>query len=137
LYALALCKSRPRLTRTDTAEQPSLDPNLSVSFQDALKSIGPVNPGFQVSSSLSKFQDPKTSQSVRLLQARSQIAKEAEKELYGEAGPGRQFLDSVTLRQLLVMRDRQGLSEEDIERDMGLKRGVVQRLGTPGVIEAT
>lgn len=46
-------------------------------------------------------------------------------------------MDVVTLRQVLVLRDARGLSGEEIERKMELKKGTVDRLGTAGVFCAT
>jgi hypothetical protein len=72
-----------------------------------------------------------------VLRARSRIAQEAEAEfesLGRKGAPGRRFLDVVTIRQVLRMRDE--LAEEDgvIERRLGLREGVVRRLGQKGVI---
>lgn len=47
---------------------------------------------------------------------------------------GREFLDAMTIRQVLSMRDRQGLAPGDIERLLRLKKGVVGRLGERGVV---
>lgn len=47
---------------------------------------------------------------------------------------GREYLDALTIRQVLAMRDRQGLSAEEIERLLRLKSGVVGRLGGKGVV---
>ena len=48
---------------------------------------------------------------------------------------GRQFLDVFTIRQVLTMRDERGRSSGEIEKALGLKRGVVERLGVQGVFE--
>lgn len=73
-----------------------------------------------------------------MLEARSRLQDEADKEAL-EAGskghPGRQFLDILTIRRMLVMRDQKGDSAEAIEKSMGLKKGVVDRLGAKGVVE--
>ena len=64
------------------------------------------------------------------------MAEEAEKEFaeIGRTGAkGRQFLDVVTLRQVLVMREK-SVSEDEIERKLGLRKGVVGRLGGRGVV---
>ena len=48
---------------------------------------------------------------------------------------GRQFLDVFTIRQILTLRDERGRSAAEIEKALGLKRGVVDRLGIQGVFE--
>lgn len=68
--------------------------------------------------------------------ARYRIAEEADREFeeIGRRGAkGRSFLDVVTLRQVLVLRDR-GVSGEEIERRLELRGGVVGRLGGRGVV---
>ncbi len=40
----------------------------------------------------------------------------------------------VTIRQVLMMRDELGTPEEEIERKLGLKNGVVRKLGGKGVV---
>ena len=66
--------------------------------------------------------------------ARYRLAEEAEREFgqVGKAGAeGRQFLDVVTLRQVLTMRDEKGIGAAQIERQLGLKTGVVCYLDFP------
>lgn len=74
---------------------------------------------------------------MSLLTARYRLAEEANAE-FAETGRkgarGRQFLDVVTLRQVLVMRDERGLEAADIEQKLGLREGVVARLGRRGVV---
>jgi hypothetical protein len=77
---------------------------------------------------------------VSLLTARFRLAEEAEHEFanVGRRGsPGRQFMDVVTVRQILVLRDERGVSAAEIERQMGLREGVVARLGRRGVVTAS
>jgi hypothetical protein len=73
---------------------------------------------------------------VSLLTARYRLAEEAERE-FAETGrkdaQGRQFLDVVTLRQVLMLREG-GTPAEEIERKLGLREGVVGRLGGRGVV---
>ena len=73
-----------------------------------------------------------------VLDARSKLQDEADKE-YLEAGrrghSGRQFLDIFTIRQILTRRDERRESESKIEKALGLKQGVVERLGNVGVVE--
>lgn len=67
------------------------------------------------------------------------MAEEADREFesIGRRGArGRSFLDVVTLRQVLVLRER-GVEEEEIERRLELKGGTVGRLGGRGVVCAT
>ena len=77
---------------------------------------------------------------MSLLTARYRLAEEAELEFsnIGRKGSeGRQFLDVVTIRQILVLRDEKGLGEGEIERRLGLRKGVVGRLGRKGLVEAS
>jgi hypothetical protein len=74
---------------------------------------------------------------VSLLTARYRLAEEAEREfasLGRRGGEGRSFLDVVTLRQVLVLRDEKGLKGGEIERMLGLRSGVVGQLGRRGVV---
>lgn len=48
---------------------------------------------------------------------------------------GRQFLDVFTIRQILTMRDEHRRGATEIEKTLGLKKGVVDRLGAAGVVE--
>ena len=41
----------------------------------------------------------------------------------------RRFLDVVTIRQVLMLRDEKGLAGGEIEKRLGLKGGVVGKLG--------
>ena len=77
---------------------------------------------------------------MSLLTARYRLAEEAEQEFAntGRKGTaGRQFLDVITIRQILVLRDEMGVSARDIERQLGLRDGVVARLGRRGVVSAS
>ena len=44
-------------------------------------------------------------------------------------------MDVMTLRQVLMMRDQQQMTDSDIEQKLGLAGGVVKRLGKKGVFE--
>jgi hypothetical protein len=73
---------------------------------------------------------------VSLLTARYRLAEEAEREfasLGRKGSEGRTFLDVVTLRQVLVLRES-GVEGGEIERSLGLGKGVVGRLGRRGVV---
>lgn len=52
----------------------------------------------------------------------------------GGGGEGRRFLDVGLLRRVLVLRDERGMEAREIERVMGLREGVVERLGGRGVV---
>jgi hypothetical protein len=43
-------------------------------------------------------------------------------------------VDAVTLRRALKLRDEAGVADVEIEKRLGLKRGVVGRLGRKGVV---
>jgi len=45
-------------------------------------------------------------------------------------------LDVITIRQVLTMRDELGIEEGEIERRLGLNRGVVKMLGPRGMVAA-
>ncbi|EEQ29842.1 conserved hypothetical protein [Microsporum canis CBS 113480] len=47
---------------------------------------------------------------------------------------GRRFVDVVSLKQIISMRDEQGVSEDMIEKQFGLKKGVLGALGPKGVV---
>ena len=74
---------------------------------------------------------------LRVLQARAELAAEAEREFL-EAGKrgsaGRRFLDVGTLRNVVTMRDQRNMSAADIERALGLRSGTVAKLGPKGVL---
>ena len=81
------------------------------------------------------FPDPKQNPALEVLEARTRILEEAEKEharaRVGE-DTGRRFLDIGLIRQILVMRDRKGMKPSDIDRDLGLNRGIVDSLSSVG-----
>ena len=65
-----------------------------------------------------------------MLEARNQIAAEAEKEFTKArvGGQDRRFLDVGMIRQILSLRDEKCMRGEDIERKLGLAHGVVNAL---------
>ncbi|RMX95216.1 hypothetical protein D0868_11852 [Hortaea werneckii] len=124
-------------------------------FAQSLRSIGPVQPNPTLSPT-SAFPNPgnpnkNLTQAPRPLgpnprenptlvaldsRAKLQEAADAEFQMAGKRGhEGRQFLDVYMIRQILIERDVQGRSAEEIERKMGLKKGVVERLGGKGVVQ--
>lgn len=46
----------------------------------------------------------------------------------------RQFLDALTIQQVLNMRDLQRMPPKEIERNLRLKEGTVRRFGREGVV---
>src|SRR5439155_19045201 len=109
-------------------------------FAASLRTIGPVDHPTPTHSN-SSF--PPSADSIRrnpaltLLAARSRLAEEAEAEALsiGKKGfPGRRFVDVVTLRQVLRLRDDGGVADTEIEKRLGLKRGTVGRLGRRGLV---
>jgi hypothetical protein len=109
-------------------------------FAASLRSIGPVTPNPTLSHSStfnqthppSVFPSTSTNPALLAVTARQRITREAEAEAeeLGKGGfEGRRYLDAYTIRQILAMRDRQGLGAEEIERALRLKRGIVGRVG--------
>ncbi|KAL8807875.1 MAG: hypothetical protein Q9223_001926 [Gallowayella weberi] len=84
--------------------------------------------------------DPDFARSLRslgpILSRRSELANEAEAEftrLRG-GGEGRKYLDVVKIKEVLTLRDGRGMPEAEIEERLGLRKGVVGRLGAKGVL---
>ena len=83
------------------------------------------------------FPSRTTNPALQVVDARNRLTDEAEAEFadMGRGGfAGRQFLDVVLIRQVLLLRDEQGLDPSKIEKRMELKKGVVARLGPRGVV---
>ncbi|KMP06623.1 hypothetical protein CIRG_06304 [Coccidioides immitis RMSCC 2394] len=145
-------------TKTEAIDLDARDPH----FAASLRSIGPVIPNPTLSHSSTFNRPPATTTStsisssssssstssfsatpsppnpaIQILSARSNLAKFAEQELesFGkQSHAGRQFLDVVTIKQILGMRDREGIGPDMIERHYRLKAGLVGRLGAKGVV---
>ncbi|KAF2863313.1 hypothetical protein K470DRAFT_255002 [Piedraia hortae CBS 480.64] len=106
-------------------------------FARFLRSIGPVQPNPTLSPSSQagphgKAFDPMSNPAVVMLKARARIQQEAEEEQQQTEqghGQGRKYLVAEELRQMLVLRDVHRKSAAEIERTMGLKTGVVDKLG--------
>ncbi|KAB8265837.1 hypothetical protein BDV32DRAFT_115954 [Aspergillus pseudonomiae] len=135
-------KEQPSLTKSNAIDLDGRDPD----FAASLRGIGPVSPAPTLSNSSTFAQRGDSVQTVfpraanpalLVVTARQKIAKAAEREveLVGRPGfAGREYLDALTIRQALSMRDRQGLPAGEIERLLRLKKGVVDRLGQKGVV---
>ena len=125
-------------------------------FAASLRSIGPVipMPTLSNSSTFNNQQSPHPARqtdtvfpqaganpALLVWTARQRAARAAEMEAESFAKPsyaavaGREYLDALTIRQTLVMRE-QGLADADIERMLRLKKGLLRRLGGVGVVSA-
>ena len=127
----------------------AFDPQLAAS----LRSIGPVTPsptysnsstaqpspdlGGQPSGSQPIFPSPGNNPALQVLEARSRLNQEAETE-FAELGKrtfqGRRFLDVMVIRQMLRMRDQKGMTNAQIEQELGLKKGIAAKLGKRGIV---
>ncbi|CZR66538.1 uncharacterized protein PAC_16439 [Phialocephala subalpina] len=113
-------------TSSPQSQQSSYDPSLShTQFQPSAS-----NPAQSI------FPDARQNPAVSLLTARYRIAEEADEEFAGlgrKGAKGRRFIDVQTLRQALVLRG-EGMRAGEIEEKLGLREGVVARLGKEGVV---
>ena len=74
---------------------------------------------------------------IQVIDARTRLSQAAELEFsqMGKRGfQGKEFLDVVLIRQALMLRDEKGLGDEEIEKRLELKRGVMARLGPKGIV---
>lgn len=139
---------RRRLTPLPSTaiDMDGMDPQYAAS----LRSLGAVQPNTMYSPSStfhqtvstdkhSPFPDPRTNPAVQALQARDRFAAEAEQEFEAQGTSrhgGRQYLDVHTIRQILTLRDDRDTPPAEIERQLDLRPGVVERLGKKGVLGA-
>ncbi|PLB38661.1 uncharacterized protein BDW47DRAFT_125191 [Aspergillus candidus] len=145
-------KEQPSTSKSNAIDLDGRDPD----FAASLRHIGPVNPHptfsntsvfptrqgapqqqHQQPGSASTVFPPATNPALLTVTARQQLTKAAEQETdaLGRSNfAGREFLDTMTIRQVLNMRDRQGLPPREIERLLRLKKGVVERLGEKGIV---
>ncbi|KAI4099568.1 MAG: hypothetical protein LQ345_007481 [Seirophora villosa] len=118
-------------------------------FARSLRSLGPVQPSSTLSNSSTFspsatpneniFPNPALNPALTMLSRRSELAREAEAEFArvrygGDSEEGRRFLEVIKIREILVMRDEKKLSEGEIERQLGLREGLVGRLGGKEVV---
>lgn len=124
-------------SRSEAINLDASDPD----FARQLRSLGPVQPNPTLSPS-SAFTpgnaarptapDPRRNPAIMILDARSKLQDQADEEFMaaGRRGhAGRQFLDATTIRQVLMLRDHQRMPTSEIETELRLKSGVVDRLG--------
>ncbi|KAF3480883.1 uncharacterized protein GIQ15_06230 [Arthroderma uncinatum] len=134
-------------TRSEAIDLDARDPD----FDASLRSIGPVTPtptlsrtsifnqGRQqgASSPSGPNRADTANPSLLTLSSRTRISAEAEADfesLGRRDHMGRRFVDVVSLKQILSMRDEQGVSEDVIEKQFGLRKGVLATLGPKGVV---
>lgn len=94
---------------------------------------------FDTSQSVFPSRSGSLNPAIGLLEARERLADKAEEEFASigkQDAAARQFLDVLTLRQVLQMRGK-GVSNEEIERKLALKRGIVAVLGKKEIIGLT
>lgn len=76
--------------------------------------------------------------SLRILAARQSIAADVAEAAAAETGKGnnseKEYLPVGVLRMVLGMRDHRGVAAGEIEKRLGLKKGVVKKLGREGVV---
>lgn len=128
-----------------------------IKFTTSLRNLGPVDPSSSFPPPLfpplppseRQQQDSPTSSSsfhannaaLRILAARERIAADAQLQAVAEGagdkggkGRGREYLPVGLLRMVLGMRDDRRWQGKEIESRLGLKKGVVERLGGKGVV---
>jgi len=85
----------------------------------------------------SMFPDPAANPALTTLRARDKIqrAADTEAENMGKSGfGGRRYVDAYTIRQALELREK-GRDPGEIERELKLQAGMVERLGARGLVE--
>ncbi|KZL80179.1 hypothetical protein CI238_08347 [Colletotrichum incanum] len=149
--AQARSQAKAATSKTDDITADSVNPDsVTAEFSSRLRQMGVVqpNPTFSPTSTAgpSPHADliqnpgplfPSTSRNATLgtLEARRRFQKQADDEFDGlgrSNSEGREFLDLKTIVQMHLMRDK-GHSPAEIEERLNLKRGVVARLGRPGI----
>ncbi|KAF2103002.1 hypothetical protein NA57DRAFT_71985 [Rhizodiscina lignyota] len=133
LRTLGAVQPNPILSHTSTNP---IDPTTTKASRRPQEPVDASNQPFPVSQFAAL--NPRNNPAIAILEARQRLQEEADREFQtagrGRKGvEGRQFLDVVTLRQILQLRDDRGMSADDIEQRMGLKKGVVARLGPKGM----
>ncbi|KAK3072556.1 hypothetical protein LTR53_006610 [Teratosphaeriaceae sp. CCFEE 6253] len=144
-------QARASGTRDEAINLDASDPD----FARSLRSLGPVQPNPTLSTSsafpnpsnpnnpsptrtsLPPGPDPRKNPAITVLDSRARLQDQADLE-FQQAGrrghAGRQFLDVYMIRDILTRRDVKGKTAVEIEKAMGLKAGVVERLGARGVV---
>ncbi|KAJ6084142.1 hypothetical protein N7486_010942 [Penicillium sp. IBT 16267x] len=133
-------KEQPSVTKSNAIDLDGRDPD----FAASLRTIGPVDPSGNFShpnpfnrGTVQTVFPTASNPALLVVTARQRIAKAAQEEgvAVGNANfQGRQFLDSFTISQALMMRDQQGLPSREIERTLRLKSGTIDKLGKSGIV---
>jgi len=93
-------------------------------------------PGSSPSASSPQYPAPSSNVTLGVLEARRRLEARAREELENmgkSSDKGREFLDIGTVKQMLVLRQG-GASATDIEKRLGLRPGLVAKLGPRGVV---
>ncbi|KAJ5337944.1 hypothetical protein N7452_004672 [Penicillium brevicompactum] len=132
-------KEKASGVKSDAIDMDGRDPD----FAASLRSIGPVDPSPTFSNS-STYKGPAQSifpqssnPALLVVTARQRLTKAADEEAeqFGRAGhSGRTFLDALTIQQVLTMRDKQKQRPREIERFLGLRKGILDRLGKDEIV---
>ncbi|KAJ5631423.1 uncharacterized protein N7484_011523 [Penicillium longicatenatum] len=133
-------KEQPSATKSNAIDLDGRDPD----FAASLRTIGPVDPSGNFShpnpfnrGTVQTVFPTSSNPALLVVTARQRITKAAQEEslAVGNANfSGRQFLDSFTISQALMMRDQQGLPSKEIERTLRLKSGTIDKLGKSGIV---
>jgi hypothetical protein len=79
------------------------------------------------------YPSPSNNATLNAIEARNRLQAQADSQLESMKD-GRDLVDVGTLRQAIIWR-QDGIAAEDIEKRLRLKRGVVAKLGPPGVVK--
>jgi hypothetical protein len=121
--------------------QPNPTYSHSSTFQSSFSSpaefrASSSNPAQTIYPTSASTQSSRPNPALSLLTARYRLAEEADQEFAGlgrKGALGRQFLDVFTIREMLVLRDEKGVEPAEIEKKLGLRNGVVGKLGRKGL----
>jgi hypothetical protein len=128
-------------------------PEFSPEFANRLHQMGIVQPnptfspssiasplpdasGIRQSLSTPRFPSSSNNATLGVLEIRRQLEARARQELDNmgkSTDKGKEFLDIGTIKKILVLR-QEGVSATDTEARLGLKPGVVARLGPQGIV---
>ncbi|KAK1834302.1 hypothetical protein QBC39DRAFT_252634 [Podospora conica] len=132
--------------RADSTD-PSTSEAMGAAFAQRLKEMGVAQPNpiyshsstapmFPSSSAGSRFPNAPRNNTLNVLDSRRRLQAQADEELNNMGKPngqGREFLDMPTIQKIISLR-QQGKEATAIEARLGLKSGVVARLGSPGIV---